>query len=494
MPSYHQVPEHLSPPFVAEPSTFNGLHEPATQRSTNMLDFFTIYSTPDRSTDREDVHCPQAWPGQVITEPLDAPELMPTHATNNSIQYLNQSQASGTWFSQERFFPNETHQVHERTRGYPYESSAPSSHSRSKSIVSSRARARYSALPCRPPGPRNYENGENPRSRPQLRMSNTNDLTGYTPILPLDPSQQFSAQGSYHNANVSIGVSFSPGSLDSAIDHTLPESSSRATRVSPVTHHASASTLSASTDQPDEDASLVPLLDCFKKPEQIRLRRLLDRCMASSWLRNHEVEPEAAMVGLKKRSILLEFTSRSGKAAPFSCAFDKCGKTFDRKDRAIIHIRFRHLNHKPFPCGGYCGDGQWFVYCISFPLIFLCPNRVYSLMLCPVAPRDLLATPIASVTSTRQRVLARPGKRLDYTRILALKALKLNTVVASCTGKICRGTGSGVNPRERQQSIKGGLSTGRFSFKMVLKFKKAQCLEPQEYHDPNDIYAHSSLD
>jgi hypothetical protein len=420
--SYHQVPEHLSPPFMAEPSPFNGFHESATQMSTNKLDFFTIYSVPGRSTDREDAQCPKAWPGQVLTVPFDAPELMPTHATNNILQHPNQSQASGTCFSQERFFPNETHQVHERTRRYAYESSAPSGHSRSNSISSSRARARYSALPFRPPGPRNYENGENPRSRPQLRMPNTDDFTGYTPILPLDSSQQLNAPGSYHNANVSIGTSFSPGSLDSAIDHTLPESSSQATRASSITHHASASTLPASTDQPDEDASLVPLSECFGKPEQIRLRKLLDRCMGSSWLHNHEVEPEVTTVGLKKRSILLEFTSRSGKAAPFSCAFDKCGKKFDRKDRAIIHIRFRHLNHKPFPCGGYCGDGQWFVYCISFPLIFLCPNCVYSLIPCPIAPRDLLAKPIASVTSTRRRVLARPGKRLDYYEDLAPKS------------------------------------------------------------------------
>jgi hypothetical protein len=413
IPSYHQVAEHLSPPFMAEPSPFNGLHEPATQMSTNTLDLFTIYSAPGRSTSREDAQCPKAWPGQVLTEPFNAPKLMPTHATNNILQHPNQSQASETWFFQERFFPNETHQVHERTRRYAYESSAPSGHSRSNSIASSRARARYSTLPFRSPGPRIHENGENPRSRPQLRMSNTDGLTGYTPILPLDSSQQFSAQGSYHNANVSIGTSSSSRSLDPASNHTLPESSSQAT-ISPITHHASASTLPASTDQPDEDASPVPLLECFRKPEQIRLRKLLDRCMASSWLHNHEVEPEVTMVGLKKRSILLEFTSRSGKAAPFSCAFDKCEKKFDRKDRAIIHIRFRHLNHKPFPCGGYCGDGQWFVYYISFPLIFLCPNCVYSLIPCLVAPRDLLAKPIASVTSTRRRVLARPGKRLDY--------------------------------------------------------------------------------
>ncbi|PVF98273.1 hypothetical protein CPB86DRAFT_674175, partial [Serendipita vermifera] len=100
------------------------------------------------------------------------------------------------------------------------------------------------------------------------------------------------------------------------------------------------------------------LSECFRNPGQNRLRQRLDQCLGSQWLRDNEEEPteKDPMAGHKERSILLGFTSRSGRAAAFSCMFDGCGRKFDRKDRAIIHIRFRHLGHKPFPCGGRCGD------------------------------------------------------------------------------------------------------------------------------------------
>jgi hypothetical protein len=115
-------------------------------------------------------------------------------------------------------------------------------------------------------------------------------------------------------------------------------------------------------------ASSVPpqfahLLTNFSKPEQVDLRNFLVECLSSDWLRLKQLEPTF----LPKQSILLRFLSRPTPASNFRCLFDGCSKGFDRRDRAVGHIR-THLEHKPFLCDGQCEIVGW---CVHFSLLYL---------------------------------------------------------------------------------------------------------------------------
>jgi hypothetical protein len=99
----------------------------------------------------------------------------------------------------------------------------------------------------------------------------------------------------------------------------------------------------------DMDASLSESEDrqmryYFPLDSQANLRHALFHVLNSSWKHHNEREPTD--------EILLQFTSRSGKL--YRCLFHKqegqqCPKEFDRKDRALDHIR-THIDLQPFCC------------------------------------------------------------------------------------------------------------------------------------------------
>lgn len=114
-----------------------------------------------------------------------------------------------------------------------------------------------------------------------------------------------------------------------------------------------------SASSPAVPPQLIHLLAKFSKPEQVDLHRFLVECLSSEWLRLKQLEPTF----LPKQSVLLRFLSRPSPASSFRCLFDGCAKKFDRRDRAIGHIR-THLEHKPFLCDGRCKIVGW---CVHLP-------------------------------------------------------------------------------------------------------------------------------
>jgi hypothetical protein len=132
----------------------------------------------------------------------------------------------------------------------------------------------------------------------------------------------------------------------------------------PMTPLASISTDETPDVHPTPPASspavppqLAHLLDNFSKPEQEDLRSLLVDCLSSDWLRCQEPEPTFR----PKQSVLLRFLSHPTPRSNFRCLFDGCMKKFDRRDRAVGHIR-THLEHKPFLCDGQCKIVGWYVH------------------------------------------------------------------------------------------------------------------------------------
>lgn len=84
-----------------------------------------------------------------------------------------------------------------------------------------------------------------------------------------------------------------------------------------------------------------------------------DLILKSDWLRRNQMEPR----DWNNRSIFLIFLSPIDRTTPrdaeniLRCTFHRCGKEFDRQDRAIAHVR-GHFDHRPFPCRGSCGDSD----------------------------------------------------------------------------------------------------------------------------------------
>lgn len=81
------------------------------------------------------------------------------------------------------------------------------------------------------------------------------------------------------------------------------------------------------------------------------------------------MEPNVA----PKRSILLGFLSYEpdkNKENTHVCKFDQCGKSFDRQDRALGHIRM-HLNHRPYHCNGQCHVSGWYIIYMKWSHSFL---------------------------------------------------------------------------------------------------------------------------
>ena len=105
------------------------------------------------------------------------------------------------------------------------------------------------------------------------------------------------------------------------------------------------------------------LSECFPLAHHAQLRDLLSR-VVQAIDENNDLPPDD----------LLQFTRREDPST-FHCLFwnggvHPCGKTFNRKDRAIDHV-WSHLGYRPYACRGGCGIIDWFVppcayaYCID---------------------------------------------------------------------------------------------------------------------------------
>ncbi|PVF92895.1 hypothetical protein CPB86DRAFT_145931 [Serendipita vermifera] len=113
---------------------------------------------------------------------------------------------------------------------------------------------------------------------------------------------------------------------------------------------SSASTSPTQDDSPHVPATLIETqpVNSFSQQDQ-----LVDQIRASSWFRNNQSEPE----DLPGQSIYLRFLKRISDAGTYLCLYRGCNRTFDRRDRALGHVR-QHLNHRPFFCGGKCFNGS----------------------------------------------------------------------------------------------------------------------------------------
>jgi len=55
-------------------------------------------------------------------------------------------------------------------------------------------------------------------------------------------------------------------------------------------------------------------------------------------------------------ALLMEFTDPKGGRI-YGCRI--CKETFARSDRAVTHLRHKHLDHRPYACQGRCGVPGW---------------------------------------------------------------------------------------------------------------------------------------
>lgn len=98
----------------------------------------------------------------------------------------------------------------------------------------------------------------------------------------------------------------------------------------------------------------------FPGDRNIRRREALHEILSAQWKIENQREPQD--------ELLLQFTTREGKY--YKCAFwrgnEKCMKEFDRKDRALDHVR-THIDLQPF----ICRDFGW---CVLTPGRRLNPN------------------------------------------------------------------------------------------------------------------------
>jgi len=102
-------------------------------------------------------------------------------------------------------------------------------------------------------------------------------------------------------------------------------------------------------------------------PPNPNLLELWQSFINSDWLRNNEHEPKIAGFSVL-RQMLVQQSDPTDAQTLWTCVVPSpsqpnvvCGQAFRRWDRAITHIRARHLNHKPFTCGGRCGVTTWYV-------------------------------------------------------------------------------------------------------------------------------------
>ena len=75
------------------------------------------------------------------------------------------------------------------------------------------------------------------------------------------------------------------------------------------------------------------------------------------WRHTGELEPKDPTTGRSVLHALLEEFTNGSKGRISKCRL--CNRTFSRADRAITHLRHKHLDHRPFWCEGDCGTKGW---------------------------------------------------------------------------------------------------------------------------------------
>ncbi len=105
----------------------------------------------------------------------------------------------------------------------------------------------------------------------------------------------------------------------------------------------------------------------LRLPPPPNLPDLWQRFVNSDWHRNNEHEPKIAGYSVLRQMLVQQSDPTDGQTL-WTCGVPSpsqpnttCGQVFRRWDRAVTHIRAKHLNHKPFPCGGQCGVLTWYV-------------------------------------------------------------------------------------------------------------------------------------
>jgi hypothetical protein len=90
----------------------------------------------------------------------------------------------------------------------------------------------------------------------------------------------------------------------------------------------------------------------------------------SEWRRDNEHEPKVAGYSVLRQMLVQQPdpTDTTYTQSIWVCGVPDasrptgiCGQEFRRWDRAITHIRGRHLDHRPYPCVGGCGVPTWYV-------------------------------------------------------------------------------------------------------------------------------------
>ena len=90
----------------------------------------------------------------------------------------------------------------------------------------------------------------------------------------------------------------------------------------------------------------------------------------SEWHRNNEHEPKVDGYSVLRQMLVQQPdpTDTTDTQSIWICGVPDasrpnriCGQEFRRWDRAITHIRGKHLNHRPYPCRGGCGVLSWYV-------------------------------------------------------------------------------------------------------------------------------------
>jgi hypothetical protein len=175
----------------------------------------------------------------------------------------------------------------------------------------------------------------------------------YSPFIPEKtpaPSHAFYATPDI--SNVSTPFLISSSSRSTSV--TSPNPKSPCLLQTPVLFDRPIEPASALTAIPQSEHPL--LAQHFRDISQTKERDLLIQVLNSEWLAANEPEPQ-----YMGKSILVGFLRRDIPDSPLSCSFDRCGRGFDRQDRAVAHVRRQHLKYKPYKCGGACGKGGWYV-------------------------------------------------------------------------------------------------------------------------------------
>jgi hypothetical protein len=107
-------------------------------------------------------------------------------------------------------------------------------------------------------------------------------------------------------------------------------------------------------------SNFIPRPTLPSSPSGLSPAQLVDCFRHSPYVAEHYLEP----TDYRRRSIFLELLRETPDSPHhFACIVPRsdgtpCGKTFNRADRGLTHIR-THLDHRPFYCRGRCNNKNW---------------------------------------------------------------------------------------------------------------------------------------